>query len=56
MYEDNLATPADACKEYARNVGAMDPDKAWILTDYDTWERNPSYVGPPQPHPDDFEI
>ena len=49
----HLATPSEACKEYARNVGAEVPDRAWILTDYDTWERNPFYQGSPQPHPED---
>jgi len=52
MY-DQLATPADACREYAANVGADHPDRAWILTDYDTWERNPFYNGPAVPHPED---
>lgn len=42
-----LATPADACREYARNVGSERPDCRWILTDYDTWESNPYYSGPP---------
>jgi hypothetical protein len=51
--EDRLATPTEACREYARNVGAEQPDRAWILTDYDTWERNPFYHGPPAPHPED---
>jgi len=40
-------------REYARNVGAERPDSAWILTDYDSWERNPWYQGPPQRHPED---
>ena len=56
MYErehDELATPADACREYAANVGADHPDRAWILTDFDTWERNPFYHGPAVPHPED---
>ena len=48
-----LATPTDACKEYARNVGVDHLDRAWILTDYDTWEKNPFYVGPPVRHPED---
>jgi hypothetical protein len=48
-----LATETDACREYARNVGAERPERAWILTDYDTWERNPFYSGPPARHPED---
>ncbi len=42
-----------AFKEYARNVGAEFPDRPWILTPMDTWERNPFYRGPPAPHPED---
>jgi len=48
-----FATETDACREYARNVGRENPDRAWIGTHYDTWERNPFYVGPPQRHPED---
>ena len=51
--QTHMATPAEACKEFARNVGADHPDRAWILTDFDTWERNPYYSGPPVPHPED---
>lgn len=47
-----LATPSDACREYAAAVGSEHPDRAWILTDYDTWEPNPYYVGPPRMHPE----
>lgn len=43
----------DAAREYARNVGMDNPDRAWILTDWDTWERNPFYQGPPVPHPEE---
>lgn len=48
-----LATMSDAVREYARNVGAERRDQAWIVSPYDTWERNPFYSGPPQPHPED---
>ena len=51
-YDETLATPADACREYARNYGAEHADRAWILTDYDTWEKNPCYHGPAVPHPE----
>lgn len=50
---NELATKTDACREYARNVGYEDQERAWILTDYDTWERNPFYCGPPVRHPED---
>jgi acetyl-CoA acetyltransferase len=40
--------------EYARNYGADRPDQAWIgMPDGATWEANPSYQGPPVPHPED---
>jgi hypothetical protein len=56
MFEDasdHIATPSEACKEYARNYGSDHLNQAWILTNWDTWERNPFYSGPPQPHPED---
>jgi hypothetical protein len=53
--EDRLATPQEACREFAHNYGAMRPEKAWVLTDYDTWEPNPHYAGPPVPHPESYE-
>ena len=54
--EDHVATPSEAMREYARNVGQDQTDTAWILTDYDTWEPNPFYVGPAcgRIHPDDW--
>lgn len=42
-----------AVREYAREHGAMEPDRAWILSPFDTWERNPFYRGPPVRHPED---
>lgn len=55
--DDRLATPSEACREWAWNVG-QEPryaDQQWLLTDYDTWERNPHYHGPAQEHPYDAE-
>ena len=46
------ATKADACREWARNWGADHPDRPWVLNDFDTWERNPCYTGPPIPYPE----
>ena len=45
------ATYTDAFREYARNVAidneiACRDQPAWILTNWDTWERNPFYTGP----------
>ena len=50
--EDRMATPAEACREYAWNVGSERPEQAWILTNYDSWEPNPYYHGPSVPHPE----
>ncbi len=46
------ATPTDARREYAYNAGAEHYRRQWILTDWDTWERNPHYTGPDQGHPE----
>jgi len=52
--DDQMATPGDAMREYARNVGEDMPERAWILTDWDVWMPNPHYQGPPCPHPEDY--
>lgn len=49
---DPPATQGEAYNEMVRNLGSDRPDHQWILTSFDTWERNPSYVGPDQPHPE----
>lgn len=48
-----LATYDDARAEFARNAGHDNPDREWILTPFDTWERNPYYCGPKGRHPED---
>ena len=50
---DQIATPQDACREYAFNYGADNPEQPWILTDYDVWVANPHFVGDRGPHPED---
>jgi hypothetical protein len=47
-----LATMRDAVREYATNVGHERPTVQWILSDYDSWEPNPFYVGPDLGHPE----
>jgi hypothetical protein len=42
-----------AVSQYASAYGAESQDSAWILSPFDSWERNPFYNGPPQPHPED---
>ena len=51
--EDRCATIPEAISEWARNVGRDNQDRQWLLSDYDTWERNPFYTGPDQGHPED---
>jgi hypothetical protein len=51
--EDRTATPDEAIREYALIAGREQPERAWLLTDYDSWVRNPVYVGPPVRHPED---
>ncbi len=48
----NRPTISDTCREYAANSGQYRPKEPWILTPYDTWERNPCYAGPEVPHPE----
>jgi len=43
----------EAHAEMTLLFGAEKPTHAWILTDFDVWEPNPFYCGPPQPHPED---
>lgn len=40
-------------REWARNVGVEVPEQEWLLTNYDSWERNPWYKGKPGRHPED---
>ena len=47
-----LATMTDAVQEYAMWVGQDKPLTQWILSDYDSWEKNPHYIGPDQGHPE----
>ncbi len=43
-----------AVKQYSYAYGEETPEKPWILSPLDTWERNPFYCGPPVPHPEDY--
>lgn len=54
-YYENLSDSEwlqEALFEYAKEHGEFRKDEQWISTPYDTWERNPHYVGPEQPHPE----
>ena len=47
-------TPQQEANEEMKQIFGMEnPDKQWVLTDYDVWERNPFYSGPEQQHPED---
>jgi hypothetical protein len=55
-FEDHfapVATYGEAFQEYARNYGREHLDQAWVLTPWDTWQRNPFYSGPPARHPEE---
>jgi hypothetical protein len=39
--------------EQVQIFGAEMPDRQWILSGWDTWERNPYYHGEEQQHPED---
>jgi hypothetical protein len=54
---DRPATVSEAVSEYAWTAGGEPHliERQWLLTDYDTWIRNPHYTGPDQGHPDDAE-
>lgn len=51
--EDGMASSASEWNQAdARQLGETNPDRAWVLTDRDTWVANPHYVGAPVPHPE----
>lgn len=51
--EDHMATGSESLAEFARNAGADNPERCWLLDDRDVWVRNPYYSGPEEPHPED---
>ena len=52
--EYNMAiTMRMAVLDRVKAEGGVNPNRPWILSQYDTWERNPYYQGPPVPHPED---
>ncbi len=40
-------------KDEALELGAVNPQHAWVCTSRDSWEPNPFYSGPPVRHPGD---
>lgn len=55
FYDENEPAPTTAeIVSFETGIkGSENSNKAWILSNYDTWERNPYYVGEPVPHPED---
>lgn len=51
--DTRLASMAEAADEYVVHMGRHNPDREWILSQYDTWHRNPAYRGPAGPHPEE---
>ena len=51
--ETNYGTEQDRVDQYTSVYGAERLDCQWILSPFDTWERNPYYRGPDQGHPED---
>ena len=43
---------AMALREYAGTHGADNDQHEWILSPFDSWEKNPHYTGKPGPHPE----
>ena len=43
----------EAIRQWAYMVGINRQDQQWLLSDYDSWERNPHYTGPDQGHPEE---
>ena len=41
MDDDHLATPAEADREEAAAIGAIHPEREWILSDRDVWLSQP---------------
>lgn len=55
MNFDQMATQLDADREYVNWVGGEDTTTCWILSDRDVWYKNPHFVGPEEPHPEDYD-
>lgn len=51
--ENKMSWMSEAVNQWTCVYGAEKSENAWILSPYDTWERNPCYRGPAQPHPEE---
>jgi hypothetical protein len=52
--EQTMSFMQEAVREWVWTVGQDRSDQQWVLSAYDTWERNPHYRGPDQGHPEDY--
>ena len=53
-HEDfHYSTPQELDRAEARDIGAHDPERCWILTDRDVWHLNPYFKGEIERHPED---
>jgi len=55
-YEDrdfHYSSDTEWDRAEAYELGALNPDRAWISTGRDVWHKNPFYHGPPVRHPED---
>jgi len=53
-HEDfHYSTDSEWDRAEAYEIGAANPDVAWVCTDRDVWHANPFYEGPAVPHPED---
>lgn len=50
-----MTTISEAVREWAWIVGQDCPQDAWLLTSYDSWERNPHYRGIAVDHPEEYD-
>lgn len=57
MNEDedfNGSVQAEGHKDWIQSFGEMHPEREWILSDWDVWERNPFFMGKrTNGHPED---
>jgi hypothetical protein len=54
--DSQVSSTMECSQEDARLAGRTRSNQAWILSDFDVWHRNPYYVGPAQPHPEDYGV
>jgi hypothetical protein len=51
--EFNNTSAFETEEQETKQFGYLHLDRQWLLTNYDTYVKNPHYVGEDQPHPED---